>query len=389
MKKYFLVLVVIATLLTGCSVFKENDSLSPKSKRALRNGNIYFAQQNLVKARGFLVEVLEDYPNHLEANKKMADIHYFEAENNDKIAYESYLKAHDEYQIVYNQLKDVGREDMSRDERRWYKDSRKKITSIHARILILANKEYELYKTEQIGDRDEIISKYYNLIDLEKDNLDPYKFLTVILNNQKRDLRMAEGEDNEFEISKLDNEILYLLSQWVRIDPNNLEDRTTYAKQLYALKRYDEAIEQANELIKQDPYNYDHYDLYASIAELQEEHQAAFDKMEAANSLIPENVKIYKSLLYFAKKLKNDEAYLNYSKDLIEIEASPENLSTFASFLYTNQMWEELLVYSEKWFMVDKKNKTPAQFAAYAAQKTKDTNKYNFYAKKYKELDAK
>ena len=218
MKKYFLVLVVIATLLTGCSVFKENDSLSPKSKRALRNGNIYFAQQNLVKAKGFLDEVLEDYPNHLEANKKMADIHYFEAENNDKIAYESYLKAHDEYQIVYNQLKDVGREDMSRDERRWYKDSRKKITSIHARILILANKEYELYKNDKVGDRDEIISKYYNLIDLEKDNLDPYKFLTVILNNQKRDLRMAEGEDNEFEISKLDNEILYLLSQWVRIE---------------------------------------------------------------------------------------------------------------------------------------------------------------------------
>ena len=123
-------------------------------------------------------------------------------------------------------------------------------------------------------------------------------------------------------------------------------------------------------------------------AELQEDYQAAFDKMEEANSLIPENVKIYGSLIYFAQKLKNNEAYLNYSKNLIEIEASPENLSTFASFLYTNKMWDDLLIYSEKWFMVDKKNKTPAQFAAFAAQKTKDTNKYNFYAKKYKELDS-
>lgn len=387
MKKYFLVLMVIAALLTGCSVFNDKDSLSPKSKRALRNGNIYFAQQNLVKAKGFLDEVLEDYPDHLEANKKIADIHYFEAENNDKIAYESYLQAHHEYQVVFNQLKDVGREDMSREERRWYKDSRKKIESIHARILILANKEYELYRNEQEGDLEDIISKYYKLIELDEDNLDPYKFLTVILNNQKFYLRSEEDVD-EAEIARLDDEILYLLSQWVRIEPNNLEDRTQYTMQLYTLGKYDEAIAQTEILIEQDPYNYDHYDLFASISDKQENYQAAFDKMEIANNLIPENVNIYKSLIHYAQVLKDNDSYLEYSKDLIEIEASPENLSLFCNFLFRNNMFEDLLTYSEKWFMVDNRNRVPAQFAAFAAQKVKDTNKYNFYAKKYKELSS-
>lgn len=387
MKKYFLVLIAIATLLTGCSVFNNGDSLSPKSKRALRNGNIYFAQQLLDKAQGFLEEVTEEYPNHLEANKKLADIKYFNAENNDRIAYQSYLEAYGKYKIVFDLLKDVEREDMSREERRWYKDTRKKITSINARILLLANKEYEIYNNDGVGDLDEIKAKYYKLIELEPDNIEPYRFLTSILNNEKIALRKVE-EPNEVEISKIDNEMLFMFSQWVRIEPTNIEYRTQYAKQLFALESYDEAAEQFDILTQQDPYNYDHYDLYAATMEQLENNQAAYDKMLEANELIPENVKIYKSLMYYASKLENDDAYYQYSKALIEIEASPTNLMSFCNFLYKQEMYDDLLTYSEKWFVVDKKSKSAAQLAAFAAQKLKDTNKYQYYAKKYKELSS-
>ncbi len=399
MKKYFLVLIGIATLLTGCSVFNSGDSLSPKSKRALRNGNIYFAQQLLDKAQGFLEEVLVEYPNHLEANKKLADIKYFDAENNDRIAYQSYLEAYDKYKIVYNQLKDVERDDMSREERRWYKDTRKKLESINARILLLGNKEYEAYYEDGTGNLDDIKAKYYKLIELDPDNIEPYRFLTSILNNEKIALRQEETPD-ELEIGKIDNEMLYMFSQWVRIEPTNIDYRTQYAKQLFALKRYEEASAQFETLTEQDPYNFDHYDLYAATMEQLGDYQAAYDKMEEANALIPENVDILKSLIFYANKLVEAntdteaengsqpyiDAYYNYSKALIELEASPSNLMTFCNFLYKQEMFDDLLTYSEKWFVVDKKSKSAAQLAAFAAQKLKDTNKYQYYAKKYKEL---
>ncbi len=385
MKKYFLVLIAIATLLTGCSVFNNGDSLSPKSKRALRNGNIYFAQQLLERAQGFFEEVIAEYPDHLEANKKLADIKFFDAENNDRIAYESYLDAYNKYQIVFNELKDVERDDMSREERRWYKDTRKKIESINARVLLLANKEYETLTNDGTGDLDEIKAKYYKLIELDPDNIEPYRFLTLILNNEKLELRKAEVPD-ELAIGKIDNEMLYMFSQWVRIEPTNIDYRTQYAKQLFALKRYEEAAEQFDTLTQQDPYNYEHYNLYAATMEQTEDFQAAYDKMEVANSLIPENVDIYKDLMYYAAKLTNDDAYYTYSKALIELEASPGNLMAFCNFLYKQEMFDDLLTYSEKWFVVDKKSKSAAQLAAFAAQKLKDTNKYQYYAKKYKEL---
>jgi len=385
MKKYFLVLIGITILLTGCSIFNSSDSLSPKSKRALRNGNIYFSQQLLDKAESYFNEVVEEYPTHVEANKKLADIKFYEAENNDRIAYQSYLEAFDKYQLVYDMLKDVDRNDMNRDVRRWFKDTRKKIESISARILILANKEYDAYINEDIGDLEEIKAKYYKLIQLNPDNIEPYRFITSILNNEKIDLRNSD-EPDEFEINKLDNEMLYMFSQWVRLEPNNLKYRSQYAKQLFALERYNEAAGQFETLIEQDPYNYDHYDLYAATMEQTEDYQAAYEKMLEADTKIPENVKIYQSILYYARKLENNDVIYNYSKRLIEIEASPANLSTFCNFLYANEMFDDLLTYAEKWFVVDRKNKVPAQFAAYAAQKLKNTGKYQYYAKKYQEL---
>lgn len=385
MKKYFLVLLGIATLLTGCSVFNNDDSLSPKSKRALRNGNIYFSQQLLEKANGFFLEVIEEYPTHLETNKKLADIKFFEAENDDRISYESYLEAYDKYQIVYEQLKDVERDDMSRDQRRWYKDTRKKLDSINARILLLANKEYELYSNDGTGNLDEIKAKYLKLIDLDPDNIEPYRFLTLILNNEKIALRKTE-EPDEFEINKIDNEMLYMFSQWVRIEPSNIDYRTQYAKQLFALNKDTEAAEQLDILTQQDPYNYDHYDLYAATMEKNEKFQEAYDKMAEADELIPEDVKILKSLMYYAQKLENNDAYYQHSKELIELESSKENLRKFCSFLYQQEMFDDLLIYSERWFVVDKKNPTAAQFAALAAQKIKDTNKFQYYSKKYQEL---
>lgn len=385
MKKYFLVLIGITILFTGCSIFNSSDSLSPKAKRALRNGNIYYSQQLLDNAEVFFNEVLAEYPNHLETNKKLADIDFFNAENNDRIAYESYLKAYAKYQIVYNQLEGLARTEMSRDQRRWYKDTRKKLDSINARILLLANKEYETYLNDDQGDLDEIKAKYYKLIELDPDNIEPYRFLTSILNNEKIALSKAE-EPNEVEISKIENEMLYMFSQWVRIEPTNLDYRSQYAKQLYALEKYQEAAEQIEILIQQDPYNYDHYDLYAATVEKMGNHQAAFDKMLEANELIPENVDIYQSLIFYARLLEDNDAIYEYSKKLIEIEASPTNLRTFSTFLYQNEMYEDLLTYSEKWFVVDRTNKMPAQFAAFAAQKLKDNDKYKYYAKKYQEL---
>ncbi len=385
MKKYFLVLIGITILFTGCSIFNSSDSLSPKAKRALRNGNIYYSQQLLDNAEGFFNEVLVEYPNHLETNKKLADIDFFNAENNDRIAYESYLKAYAKYQIVYNQLEGLDRTEMSRDQRRWYKDTRKKLDSINARILILANKEYETYLNEGEGDLDEIKAKYYKLIELDPDNLEPYRFLTSILNNEKIALSKAE-EPNEVEISKLDNEMLYMFSQWVRLEPTNIEYRTQYAKQLFALENYQEAANQIEILIQQDPYNYNHYDLYAATVEQMGDYQAAYDKMLEANELIPENVDIYKSLIFYARLLENDDAIYEYYKKLIDIEASPDNLRLFSQFLYNKQMFEDLLNYSEKWFVVDRNNATPAQYAAFAAQKLKDNDKYRYYAKKYQEL---
>lgn len=387
MKKYFLVLIGIAILLTGCSVFKSGDSLSPKSKRALRNGNIYFAQQLLEKAQGFFEEVLIEYPNHLEANKKLADIKFFDAENNDRISYESYLDAYDKYQVVNNQLKDVERDNMSREERRWYKDTRKKIASVNARILLMANKEYETYSTEGVGNLAEIKAKYYKLISLNPDNIEPYRYLTLILNKEKIALSKAE-EPNEVEIKKLENEMLYMFSEWVRIEPENIEYRSQYARQLFSLKKYVEAAGQFDILSQQDPYNFEHYDLYAATKEQTEDFQAAYDKMLIANNMIPEDVKIYKSLIYYSQKLNNNDVYYGFSKKLIELEASSTNLMAFCNFLYKNQMYEDLLVYTEKWFVVDKKNKTAAQLAAFAAQKLNDDNKYQYYAKKYKELNG-
>ncbi len=385
MKKYFLVLIGITILFTGCSIFNSSDSLSPKAKRALRNGNIYYSQQLLENAQGFFEEVLEEYPTHLETNKKLADIDFFNAENNDRIAYESYLKAYAKYQIVYKQLSDLTREEMSRDQRRWYKDTRKKLDSINARILLLANKEYETYSNDGEGVLEEIKAKYYKLIELDPDNLEPYRFLTSILNNEKIALRKAE-EPNEVEISKLENEMLYMFSQWVRIEPTNIEYRTQYSKQLFALEKYQEAAEQIEVLIQQDPYNYDHYDLYAATMEKLENYQAAYDKMLEANELIPENVDIYKSLIFYANLLENNDAFYEYSVKLIDIEASPANLRAFCQFLYQKEMFEDLLNYSEKWFVVERTNKMPAQFAAFAAQKLKDNDKYKYYAKKYQEL---
>lgn len=387
MKKYFLVLIGITILLTGCSIFNSGDSLSPKAKRALRNGNIYFSRQLLDNAEVFFQEVLEEYPDHLETNKKLADIDFFNAENNDRIAYESYLDAYSKYQVVYNQLKDVDRDNMSRDQRRWYKDTRKKLDSINARILLLANKQYETYTNDGVGDLDEIKAKYYKLIELDPDNIEPYRFLTSILNNERIALMNSE-EPDEFLITKLDNEMLYMFSQWVRIEPSNIEYRSQYAKQLFALERYQQAAEQLDILTQQDPYNYDHYDIYAATMEAIENYQAAYDKMLEANDLIPENVKIYQSLIYYARLLENDDAIYEFSKKLIEIEASPANLNTFCQFLYRKNMYEDLLTYAEKWFVVERTNKLPAQFAAFAAQKLKDTNKYQYYAKKYQELNS-
>ncbi len=385
MKKYFLVLIGIAILLTSCSVFNSGDSLSPKAKRALRNGNIYFSQQLLERSEGFFNEVLEEYPNHLETNKKIADIKFFNAENNDRIAYQSYLEAFDKYQIVYDLLKDVDRQDMSRDERRWYKDTRKKIESVNARVLLLANKEYDTYMNEGIGNLDEIIAKYHKLISLDPDNIDPYRFLTSILNNEKNILLNSENPD-EFKILNLDNDILNMFSQWVRIEPKNIEYRAQYARQLYVMERYTTAAEQFSILIQNDPYNYDHYDLYATTVEAQGDYQAAFDKMLLANNNIPENVNVLQALVFYSDKLENDEAYIEYSKQLIDLEASPENLKNFSYYLAKNEMFDNLLVYAEKWFVADRENRVPAQLAALAAQKLKNTNKYQYYAKKYQEL---
>ena len=243
MKKYFLVLIGIAILLTSCSVFNSGDSLSPKAKRALRNGNIYFSQQLLEKSQAFFNEVLEEYPNHLETNKKLADIKFFNAENNDRIAYSSYLEAYENYQIVYDLLKDLDREDMSRDQRRWYKDTRKKMESINARVLILANKEYETYRNEGLGELDEIKAKYRKLIEIDPDNIEPYRFLASILNNEKIDERNSENPD-EFKILDLDNNILEMFYQWVRIEPVNNDYRNQYTKKLFVMQSYNSTKEQ-------------------------------------------------------------------------------------------------------------------------------------------------
>lgn len=396
MKKYLPVLVVIVTILfSGCSVFGGNDSLSPKAKRALRNGNIYFAQKNLKKARIFMNEVLNEYPENIEANKKMADIFFSDAENNESKEFEFYLKAFDKYKFVHDSLKHFERSEMTQNQRRWYKDSAKKITSIYARILKKANGMYKDYSDKQksaepytIVEAKEkltnIKSYYYKLTELNPKDDKAFKFLVIITNNEK--IELQNNNVDETVINEIDVEMLGLLKKVAEINSDKIDEVAQYAKQLFILKKYEEAVEEFNKIIAIDKYNVDFYDyLSASYDELGNT-QAAFDNMINANEVIPENTTILGYLIYYAQKLENTEAFETYSKERIEIEASPKNLQAYCLHLYKVKKYEELLTYAEKWFAVDKKNITAAQFAVGAAQKTRNKNKASFYMKKYKEL---
>ncbi|OQY37686.1 MAG: hypothetical protein B6226_04910 [Candidatus Cloacimonetes bacterium 4572_65] len=381
MKKYFVVLLVIATFLSGCFATKTGEKrLTPTAKRNLRNGNIYFSQRNLDKARTFLVAVLEEYPENTEANKKMADINFYDAENDARIAYESYLTAREKYQLVYDALKDIPRNERDKNQRRWFKDSKKKIDGTWSLILVLAAEELKA------GDADSSKEKFDKLIELDPTNEKPYKFLLAIVSGELNELNKSETPD-EAKITELNEKMLSLFGKLVDNNPEGVTERNQYASQLYSMGRYQLAADQFEMLIEMDKFEYEHYDYYSSAMAELGNFQAAYDKMVIANENIPENVNILKAASFYSKKIANNEAYLEYTKALVELEASPENLQSFCAYLYQQKDFPNLLIYSEKWFSVDKKNKTAAQFAAYSAKNLKQKDKYNYYAKKFQALN--
>ncbi len=388
MKKYLAVLIVIACFLAGCSVFSSGkDELSPSARRSLRNGNIYYPG-NLDKARKFLSEVLDEYPENIEANKKMADIYFSDAENNESIAYEKYLEAWDKYQIVYNKLRAIERKDRTRNQRRWYKDTKKKIKSIYLRIQAQAKEEYSKYLEDGSGNVELAIEKFNKTIDLDPTQNSSYVFLLKIYSSKIDDLYKEEVLD-EAKLAEYDNMILGFFGKLAENEPDNVSYLSKYAKQLFNMERYNESLEEFTNLIEVDTYNFENYYYAAQCNDKLGNLDESISIMTLANTNIPENVDVLKTLALYSKQAEMKEDYINYTKQLIDLEASSPILSSFCAFLYKEKMWEELLTYSERWYVVDKKNANSARFAAYAAQQLKQNDKYKFYGKIFKKLSGK
>jgi tetratricopeptide (TPR) repeat protein len=344
-------------LIVSFSVFANWQDLNSQGKKDLRSGNMHLSGGRLEKALPLYETVLQDNPNHIETLEKIAGI-YFDVKKD-------YAKAHELYSVIiekingkhaeYEELKLADKKSankMYKKEIKKYKlagklESALKFKSNCWRMLFISAQE-----KLQDDNFEEALIGFQLVYDIAPDSIKTIKMLSYIYE----------------KLENVNKSIEYLVKM-TELDANNDTNYTQIANKHFQLENYEEAIKWYKNAIEVNDQNTDNYYNLAIVYSKTENDSGKFDALLKVHELDSENGDVLVQLSNLTAKMGLNVESIEFLKKVVDLDnENLSNMQILCGKLFGEKMYEDLIVYGQKWYEVATDKNMPAQFVYQAAK---------------------
>ncbi|MDD3633268.1 MAG: tetratricopeptide repeat protein [Candidatus Cloacimonetes bacterium] len=343
MKRIFLLTLVALLFLTGCATTRHK--LSPQANVDLKTANVYYSQQNVEEALKYYNRVLQDNPDHAIALRRVADIYLYYGEQNPEKAVEYNKMAYEYYDKAISIMEKY--EKPKEDELAAIRDMKKRKASAWTRVYNKGIEEMNAGNTQQA------IKIFEQSAEMDTTEMKPLNMLVNIYQNELKDMEKA-------------GEILFKLYQR---NPEDIEVMMNLGVYYYNKQEYENAIPLFEKVKDKDPTNIKNLLVLTDCYYATEQYDKANNTIQLVLIIEPRNPDALATAYDIAVKLNDNEAALNYLKQLLDIKEDNIYYENIVILLNSMERWDELADYAQKWHKYDETNKMPVQFVIYAAQK--------------------
>lgn len=351
MRVYTGLVISLFTLMImfGCGAGRDlpdSQRLLGDARVNMRSGNTYMNYEEFDLALERYLDVIEDYPEHIEALKKAGDIYFHYAETQPGMADEYYKTAYNYYDRAIESFEKIQQEGDFPQFMEDVQDARIKKTAAWARLFNIGQ---DRFAQEQ---PDAALEIFYNLADLTPDSTNTYIMIASIYQAQDE----ADEAASYFETI-------------AEIDETDLVSRRNLAAYHFARQNYEESLtwyEEITDIVPEDPDTYYMKGIvYMNMEDKAEEALSAFEQAyELDNDFIDAAI----NAANLAFNLQDFDKTSKYFK--IVHEAEPENQEVLLYLLYAlnyQENYEDMLEYGKKLYELDNQSVEAVQFIVLAA----------------------
>ncbi|MBN2828981.1 MAG: tetratricopeptide repeat protein [Candidatus Cloacimonetes bacterium] len=385
MKKNLLI-ILIATLLLSFNGLDAKQKLSSLGTRGLRDAKMKLQQKDYDKALEFYLKVLETDPDCIEALVKVGQINYMLGSERSRDAVKYFMNAHDYYTrslVAYDKLLAEGLpEKKIKDETKLIDDVKKEVNYPVQKLVILGKTSFD---DESYDEALEILQK---VLELDSTNVNALKLIAQIYITQEKNpeaisifnqLKTIVPTDTQnlqvlaslyYNTNSIENHVEKAIETYqdiLAITPNDIDILFNISTAYSNLKQYDKSLEMNERILAIEPNNPDALDNSQQFARLEKQRLRTEDNKEAE-----------------ADAMENKE--MDFSIRLVNLEPTNENLETLCYTLSQAEKWDNLLIYSQKWYELAPTNQNAIQMVLLAALRTDNKAIQADFAKKLKAL---
>lgn len=348
--------LIVAFLMASCSSLPESQRISGDARINMRSANIYWNQQDFHRALELYKQVVAEYPENIEALKRISDIYFYLGENEPQKEAEHYQSSMNYNHKILEAYESLSESTRAIDE--IVVDARLKIRAAWARLF---QRGQDIFGA---GDFDSSLELFYDLAEATPDSTNIYIMIASI-HQQKEDPDKAAE----------------YFTRIAEIDETDTVSRRNLASYYFAQENYEQALKWFDSLSELEPEIADYYFNIGIIHNLLNNHDQAIENFIETYRLDPEFTEAAFSAAGIAYNELND---YERSQDIYKmiLDHDESNIDALMFLCYSLNMsskYEELLEYAKLWYELDKTSEEAVQFVLVAANRLNKTDVIHKY----------
>ncbi|MDD3052308.1 MAG: tetratricopeptide repeat protein [Candidatus Cloacimonetes bacterium] len=357
--------LITALLLTIFTIsFAAKVKLSSDANKDLRNARLKFkVERKLEEALVDFQSVLNEDPNHLEALKVSADIHYYLAEpdaddpdyGNKELTVSKKIENFSKARVLFIRYIEAANAEkkLSKEEKKWLLDSEKFAESCWVKIFKIGQ---DKYNEEDFETSENIFLQLDELVPNRKETLFYLYNIFITKQNQEKAVEYAK--------------------KLLEFEPNNKQLLAQIALYYVEKKEHETALQYMDVIIENYPTDIDNIFNKAIILLEMGKKKEAYDTFLRVTEVDKNNVEALIEAANISWSEGDMQDVIELYNRIIMIDMSnPAYFQNLVVFMNREKMYKELIPYAVKWFDMttnQEDKKTAAQILIYAAQQIQD-----------------